>query len=170
MSALGVNGWILAVQLFAFIVFILLFWKYALGPIVRMVDTRRERIEESMAAAERMQRELAATQARNEEILLEARREAQGILATARQNAEELRAQLHAQSEAEAQQILTRARQEIQSEMQQAWQSLRHDVADLAIAAATKIVRHELNPQEQRRLIEETLAEAGASSNGHGPA
>ncbi|HET7038217.1 MAG TPA: F0F1 ATP synthase subunit B [Thermomicrobiaceae bacterium] len=170
MSALGVNGWILAVQLFAFIVFILLFWKFALGPIVSMVDTRRERIEESMAAAERMQRELAATQARNEEILLEARREAQGILATARQNAEELRSQFHAQTEVEAQQILTRARQEIQAETQQAWQSLRRDVADLAIAAATKIVRHELNPQEQRRLIEETLAEAGTSSNGLGPA
>jgi hypothetical protein len=31
-------------------------------------------------------------------------------------------------------------------------------------------VRHELNPQEQRRLIEETLAEAGTSSNGSSPA
>ena len=44
---------------------------------------------------------------------------------------------------------------------------LRQEVADLAINAATKIVRKELDPASQARLIEETLAEAGASrSNG----
>jgi F-type H+-transporting ATPase subunit b len=168
MGALGITGGNLLFQLIAFLVFIFIFWKLALGPITRMIDTRRERIEESLAAAERMQRELAATQARNEEILVEARREAQHILQTARENAEQLGAQVKAQREAEAQQLLERARVEIQSETQQAWQALRRDVADIAIAAATKIVRHELDRQEQTRLIEETLAEAG--SNGRRPA
>jgi len=39
---------------------------------------------------------------------------------------------------------------------------LRQEIADLAVSAATKIVRKELDPATQTRLIEETLAEAGA--------
>ena len=168
MSALGINLGNLIVQLVAFLIFIWIFWKFALGPITGMIDTRRERIEESIEAAERMQRELAATQARNEELLVEARREAQQIIATARENAEQLGAQVKAQRAAEADELLERARVQSQQEIAQAWQALRRDVADISIAAATKIVRHELNRQEQSRLIEETLAEAG--SNGRGPA
>jgi F-type H+-transporting ATPase subunit b len=170
MSALGINLGNLIVQLVAFLIFIAIFWKVALGPITRMIDSRRERIEESIEAAERMQRELAETQARNEEVLIEARREAQQIIATARENAEQLGAQVRAQREAEANELLERARIQSQQEIQQAWQALRRDVADISIAAATKIVRHELNRQEQTRLIEETLAEAGATGgNGRGP-
>jgi F-type H+-transporting ATPase subunit b len=168
MGSLGISGWNFAVQMLAFIIFVVIFWKYALGPITRMIDDRRVRIQESMEAAERIQKELAATQARNEEVLVEARREAQHILAIARESAEQTLARAREQTHVEADQIIEKARTTIAAEQQQAWQQLRRDVADLAIAAATKIVRHELDQAEQRRLIEETLAEAG--SNGRRPA
>ncbi len=162
MSALGVNGWDLAVQLIAFIIFLVVFWRYALGPITRMLDDRRARVEESMQAAERMQKELAATQARNEEILAEARREAQKVLAAARDNADQTMARARDQAQVEANQIIEKARAGIAAETEQAWQQLRQDVADLAIRAATKIVHKELDRAQQTRLIEETLAEAGS--------
>lgn len=161
MSALGVDGWSLIVQLIAFIVFLAIFWRYALGPITRMLDQRRERIEESMQAAERMQKELAATQARNEEILAEARRDAQKVLSTARENADQTLARAREQAQVEANQMIDKARASIAAETEQAWQQLRQDVADLAISAATKIVRKELDRAQQARLIDETLAEAG---------
>lgn len=161
MSALGVNAGTLIVQLIAFIIFVGLFWRFALGPIVRMLDTRQERIRDSMEAAQRIERELAATQARNEEVLIEARREAQQILVSARESGEQLVARAQDQAQAQAEEFLTKARATLQAEQQQAWLQLRKDVADLAIAAATKIVRHELDRSEQSRLIEETLAEAG---------
>ncbi len=47
---------------------------------------------------------------------------------------------------------------------------LRREIADLAVSAATKIVRKELDPAAQTRLIEETLAEAGAGSPSNGRA
>jgi F-type H+-transporting ATPase subunit b len=80
---LGINGWNLIVQLIAFIIFVWLFWRYALGPIVKVLDQRRERIEESVATAQRMQQELAATATRNEQVLADARRQAQQIVADA---------------------------------------------------------------------------------------
>jgi F-type H+-transporting ATPase subunit b len=163
MAALGVNLTTLIVQLIAFAVFVLLFWKFALGPVTNMLDRRREAIRESMEAAQRIEKELAATQARNEEVLIEARKEAQEILASARASSEQTLARAREQTQVQADEIIEKARATIEAERRQAWEELRHDVADLAIAAATKIVRHELNPQEQARLIQETLAEA---SNG----
>jgi F-type H+-transporting ATPase subunit b len=161
MEALGVSWESLLVQLVAFAAFVGLFWKYALGPITRMLDQRREQIRESMEAAQRIEQELAATQSRQEEVLIEARREAQQILATARESGEQMLARAREQTQEQANEIIEKARATIESERRQAWLELRRDVADLAMSAATKIVRHELNRQEQARLIEETLAEAG---------
>lgn len=161
MEKLGINPANLIIQVIAFAAFVGIFWKFALGPITNMLDERRKRIQEGMEAAERMEKELAATRARNEEVLNEARREAQQILAAARESSEQLLARAQEQAEANAESMLEKARATIQAEQQQAWMQLRRDVADLAIAAATKIVRHELDGAEQSRLIEETLAQAG---------
>jgi F-type H+-transporting ATPase subunit b len=161
MSDLGINGWNLIIQLIAFIIFVTLLWKYAFGPITRMLDQRTERVRESMEAAQRMQQELQATAARNEEVLAEARRQAQDILTQARQQGEAVvtRAQ---ESAAQQQEIfLSQARATLRAETEQARQQLRQEVADLAVSAASKIVRKELDPATQSRLIEETLAEAG---------
>ena len=44
MGALGLDLWGLIVQLIAFLIFIYLFWRYALGPITNMLDERSRRI------------------------------------------------------------------------------------------------------------------------------
>jgi F-type H+-transporting ATPase subunit b len=155
----------LAVQLVAFIVFVLLFWRFALGPITNMLDERSRRIAESMAAAERMKQEMAAAGARNEEILAEARRQAQQIIAQAREvsDATVKRAQQEAGEQAEA--YLARAQATLRQETEQARLQLRQELADLAVMAAGRIVRKELDPAAQSRLIEETLASASLSAN-----
>lgn len=160
MAALGIDGVNLLVQLVAFLAFIGIFWKFALGPITNMLDERQERIRESMEAAERMEQELAATQAKNEEVLAEARRDAQEILSTARENSEQILNRAREQSQEQADQMIAKAEATISAERQQAWHELREEVADLAITAATKIVRQELDREKHAALIQETLAEA----------
>jgi len=160
----GLNGWQFAVQLVAFLIFIWLLWRFAVGPIVKVLDERQDRIRESMASAERMQQELKATHARNEEVLLEARREAQEILATARQNGEQMIARARDEANAQAETYLTRAQETMRQETEQARVQLRNEVADLATLAASRIIRKELDPKTQARLIEETLAGASRAS------
>jgi F-type H+-transporting ATPase subunit b len=160
MGSLGINGWNLIIQLLAFIIFVYLLWHYAFGPITNMLDQRTERVRESMEAAQRMQQDLQATAARNEEVLAEARRQAQEILTQSRQQGEVL--VVRAQEAAAQQQdiFLAQARATLRAETEQARQQLRQEVADLAVSAASKIVRKELDPAAQSRLIQETLAEA----------
>jgi len=171
MDALGIDGWKLAVQLVAFLIFIVLLWRVALGPITKVLDERQQRIRESMEAAQQMQAELQATAARNEEVLREARQESQQIIANAREAADATLTRAREEAGKQSEEYLARAEATLRAETEQARQQLRQEIADLAVNAATKIVRKELDPASQRRLIEETLAEAGASrSNGSGSA
>ena len=166
MGALGINAEGLAVQIIAFLVFIWLFWKYALGPITSMLDERTLRISESMQAAERMKQEMAAASVRNEEILAEARQQAQQIITQAREvsDATVTRAQKEAGEQAE--EYLGRAQATLRQETEQARLQLRQELANLAVMAAGRIVRKELDPAAQTRLIEEALAEATVTADG----
>lgn len=169
MSDLGIDVWKLGVQLVAFVIFIFLLWRWALGPIVRVIDERQGRIRDSMEAAQRMQEEMQATAARNEELLREARRDAQQILTNAREAGEATLARAREEADRQAQEYLSRARAELEAQTEQARQQLRQEVADLAVMAATKIVRKELDPATQARLIEETLAEAAGANGRRAP-
>jgi F-type H+-transporting ATPase subunit b len=61
---------------------------------------------------------------------------------------------------------MARAQASLRAETEQARQQLRNEVADLAVLAAGNIVRKELDPKAQAKLIEETLNEATAGAKG----
>lgn len=165
MDALGVSGWKLIVQLISFAIFIILLWKLGGGPIARMLDQRQDKIREGMEAADLMKAELQATAAKNEEVLRQARADAQQILVDARATGDAQIARAKEEAERQGEEYLTRARQTLQSETEMARQQLRQEIADLAVTAASKIVRKELDPAAQARLIEETLSEASTSGD-----
>ena len=170
MSDLGINGWNLIVQLIAFILFLALLWRFALGPIVGVLDKRQESVRDSLEAAQRMQADLQATAARNEQVLAEARQEAQGILVNARQVSDATIQRAREEADKQAAASLAQAQDVLRQETDQARQQLRQEVADLAVMAAGRIVRKELDPAAQTRLIQETLAEAAGGRNGTGEA
>jgi F-type H+-transporting ATPase subunit b len=164
LDKLGIDVWKLAVQLVSFLVFVGLLWKLAVGPITRVLDQRQDKIREGLEAAERMQAELTATASKNEEALRQAQIQSQQILAEARATGDVQIAKAKEEAERQAEDYLNRARQTLQAETEQARMQLRAEVADLAVLAATKIVRKELDPAAQSSLIEETLKEAGSAS------
>jgi F-type H+-transporting ATPase subunit b len=127
-----------------------------------VLDQREQKIREGMEAADRMKAEMEATAARNEEVMRQARADAQQILVDARAAGHLQIARAKDEAEKQAGEHLARAQATLQNETENARQQLRQEIADLAISAATKIVRKELDPAAQARLIEETLAEASS--------
>lgn len=164
MEALGIQWANLIFQIIAFIILIWLLNKYAFGPVIRTLDARTERIRESMSTAEQIERDMAETQRRNQEILDEARREAQGIVTRSREAGEELLTRAREEATLQRERELERARQQIRAETEQAKDELRREVANLAVTAASRIVRQELDPAKHVQLIEQTLAEASAGN------
>jgi F-type H+-transporting ATPase subunit b len=165
MDALGIDLWKLVAQIAAFLVFLVLLWKYGSKPILKTLDERQARVQEGLEAAQKMQDQLQATAAKNDEVLAEARREAQSILAQAREQGDAAIARAREEAGRQADEYMARAQAALRAETEQARQQLRNEVADLAVLAAGNIVRKELDPKAQAALIEETLSEAAAGAN-----
>jgi F-type H+-transporting ATPase subunit b len=164
MDALGIDGWKLLAQIAAFIIFLVLFWKFASKPLLAMLDERQAKVQEGLEAAQRMQDQLEATAARNDEVLAEARQQAQGILAQAREQGDAAIARAREEAGKQSDEYMARAQATLRAETEQARQQLRNEVANLAVLAAGNIVRKELDPKAQAKLIEETLSEAASGA------
>ena len=160
MGALGINVVQLIVQLLAFLILILLLRRFAYGPILRALDARSQRVAASMEQADRIERQLAETEVRNQAILDEARREAQGIVTRAREIGDQQIAQARDVARSEADKQLQLSLAQLRAEEQRAVTELRQEYADLVIRAASRVVRQELDPQKHIQLIDQTLREA----------
>ncbi len=170
MEALGISGFALLAQIVNFVLILFLLNRLAIGPITRILAERRQRIEQGMRDAE--EAKVARERAEEERVaaLQEARREANEILARAQRVAQETREQDIAATRTELDRLRQQATAEIEAERERALADLRAEVADLALAAAGKVVGETMTDARQRRLVEEFLAGSGASRNGGGSA
>jgi F-type H+-transporting ATPase subunit b len=168
MDQLGINGLALLAQVINFVIILFLLNRFALGPITRILAERRERIAQGLKDAEQARSDREAAEQERLDALQEARREANEIINRAQRTAEETREQDIAATRAELERMRERATADIEAEKQRALADLRAEVADLALAAAGKVVGETMTGDRQRRLVEEFLAGAGASSDGSG--
>mgnify|MGYP006423028551 CR=1 FL=1 len=141
----------------AFLIFFGLLYVYAWKPIVSALQEREETIEGSIQRAEKALAEAKQIQADNEKARREAEKEAQRILREARETAEELRDEEVDKTRGKIQQMQEQAQAEIEREKQGALDELRDEVADLAIQAAEKIIRDDVDSQRQRKLVDDFL-------------
>jgi len=143
---------------FGIAVFVL--WKYAFGPLQRVIDERRDRIQQSIDTAEQTRAEAAKLLAEYKETLARVRHEANEILQRSQQAGEEARAQLVGEARQEADRLVGKAHEQIERDTQAALQRLRDEVADLTLLATQKVAGKVLSGEDHRRLIEQALKEA----------
>ncbi|GIV58123.1 MAG: ATP synthase F0 subunit B [Bacteroidetes bacterium] len=142
-----------------FLLLLFVLRRFAWGPITQALETRERKIAEAMARAEEALAEARKIQADNDRARREAEQEAQRILREAREAAERLRAEEVEKTRAQIRQMQEQARAEIEREKQSALDTLRAEVADLAIQAAEKILHETLDADRQRRLVETFIDE-----------
>ena len=160
-ETLGLNWPSFIWHLVNFGILFLVLWKFLFPPVLKMLDERQARIRESMERAEALRDESTRSAEAVKAQLDEARREGQNIINNANQIAERIRSERTQQAQAEYEAILKRAQDDAAREREQAFAELRQQVADLAVAAAERIIRKQLDPAAQRQLVNEFLAEAG---------
>ena len=125
-----------------------------------MLRSRRERIAQGLADAEQARLDRQNAEAERLATLQEARREAKEILERAQKVAQESRDADIAATRGELERLRERATAEIEAEKQRAITDLRAEVADLALAAAGKVVGASMTGDIQRRLVEGFLRES----------
>ena len=162
LAKLGFNGPVFIAQLVNFGLLLVLLRLFAYKPIMKMLDTRANKIKESLEAGDRAKQEAVSAEKEIAKKIEEASASGQQIVGQAVKTAEEVkrRASLDAKKEADA--IVAKAQVEIQREKQESMTELRKEVADLAVMVAGKAIGTSIDKETQRKLIENTLKEVSS--------
>ncbi|MBT5775172.1 MAG: F0F1 ATP synthase subunit B [Dehalococcoidia bacterium] len=166
-AALGLNLPGLVAQLVNFTILLVVLRMFLWKPILKVLDERKQRIEEGLQRSEAAATEAAASEVEARRVIDEARAEAREQTARVQESAARLREELETQARADAEQILSRAREEIGLEREQAIQQLRGEFADLTIRAAERVVGQSLDRAAHQRLIDEVLVEGNLGQDGN---
>ncbi len=157
---LGINLPVLIAQLVNFTILLVVLRLVAWGPLTKMLDERRERIRESLSAADQAKAQVAESERQVQEQVEAGRRDAQNLIAQSQEIAARIQADARTQAQADADAMLARARNEIQLERDTAIADLRKEFADLTISAAEKVINSSLDRNAHKRLIDEALAQS----------
>lgn len=140
-------------QVVWFGLFIWFTMKFVWPPLQRAMHARQKLIADGLAAAERGKQELEQAAKRTEEILVEARQKAQELLVQADKRASQIVEEAKTVAKTEGERLLTGAKAEIEQEVFRAKETLRTQVAALAVAGAEQILRREVDAKAHAELL-----------------
>lgn len=148
----------------SFGVFLLLMWRVALGPILDMLDKRKQTIEENLKKAEEAREEAERLFAEYQKKLEEARAEAQQIVQESKKMAEKVKSDILEEARQEAEQIKQKAMKSIELERERALQELKEKAAELSVEIAGRILKRTISLKDHEELVREVIDEVVSSS------
>lgn len=151
----GWNPWLFLSQVISFSIVAFLLKRFAYKPILAVLEERRNRIEESLANAEKIRKQLADAEQRHQEILTKANAEAQRMIDEARTSAAHLSDRKQQEAIVAAEQILAKAREASAMEHDRTMEALKRELGRLVVDTTAKVTGKVMTGDDQRRLQEE---------------
>ncbi len=147
-------------MLLSFLIVFFLVAKYGFPVITKMVEDRKNYIDESLQKAHEANERLAGIQEESERLLNEARARQAEILNQAKATGESIVSEAREKAQAEGAKLLQDAKTQIEMEKENALRDIRQVVAGLSVEIAEKVIRQKLsNDAEQQKLIDNMLNE-----------
>lgn len=142
--------------------FVLLVWfinAKLWGPLTKMLEDRKARIAEGLAAADRGRHEQELAEKRAEERLREAKHKAAEIIAQAQKRASEIVEEAKNDAIEEGNRLKAAAEAEIEQEVNRAREQLRKQVVELAIVGAGKVLEREIDAKAHEKALQDLVAQ-----------
>ena len=146
-------------QSITFILFVWFCMKFVWPPIMSALETRKKQIADGLAAADRGKHELELAAKKAGDNLRDAKAQAAEVIAQAEKRAAQIIEEAKTAAKEEGDRQLAAAQANIAQETNRARESLREQVAGLAVAGAEKILRREVNAQTHADLLGQLKAE-----------
>jgi len=152
----------LIAQVVLFAIVYLVLKRYAFKPVIAMLEERRRRIEEGQLNAENIKKQLAAAEAKYQEILSKANTEAQRLLDEVRASGDRLAEQKQQEAVAAAEQISLKAKEAMTLERDRLMEEMKRELGRLVVDTTTRVTGKVLTPEDHQRINEETAREVAA--------
>lgn len=160
MGVLGIDWQLLLFQGLAFLLLVWFLKKFVYPPLVKAIDARQDAIEQSAKAAAETETHAKQAEAKVNELLKEARKEADGIVVTAHKEATATAADAEVKAKKQADYIVSEAKEQLQQDIRDARRALRGEATELVALATEKIVKQKVDAQNDKALINASLKES----------
>ena len=161
-QALGLNAQLFIEQGVAFLILVFVLAKFVYPALVKAIDDRRAAIEAGLQEAKESQEALEKAEAKVAEMLEEARKEADEILARTHQEAASVVAEAEDKAKTRAEQIVADARQQLAVDVSKARDALKKDTVELVALATERVIGEKLDERKDADLVHKALAEEKA--------
>jgi F-type H+-transporting ATPase subunit b len=161
-TAFGVDWPHLLAQIVSFCIVCFILYRFAYRPVLKMLEVRRQQIALGVANAQRIEAELAKTEAQRQDVMAQANAQATKFIEEARTAAARLQAHETQKAIAAAEQIMVKAREAAARDHERMLTELKREVGRLVVQATAAVTEKILTPEDQRRLAEETAKQIAA--------
>ncbi|MGE5680840.1 MAG: F0F1 ATP synthase subunit B [Bacillota bacterium] len=156
---LDVNPGLIFWTVITFVILLFILKKVAWKPILGALEERETFIKDSITRAETARNDAEKLLEENKANLARAEEEAQKIIAQGREFSEKLKAQMLAESKEQARKMIEDATAEIKRKNVEDFEALKSQVAQIAVQAAEKILRENLDKEKQEKLVNKFIDE-----------
>lgn len=155
----GVDWPHLLAQIVSFSIMCAVLYRWAYKPVLKMLEDRRKVIALGQANAEQIRAELARTESMRQEVIAKANADATRIIEEAHAAAARVQDRETQKAIAGAEQILAKSKEAASRDYERMLAELKREVGRLVVQTTASVTRKILNPEDQRRLAEETVKE-----------
>ena len=148
---------ILIAQIVNFSIVLFVLYKFAYGPLVKVMNDRTEKIEKGLKDAQEANKKLTETEEREKEVLGKARKEAQAIIESAEKTALKNKDELLAEAKKKSEEILENAKRQIEDEKVKMISEIKSEIADLVVAATGKVIDEKMDKSKDDAIIKKAI-------------
>jgi len=156
-AALGISAQSFVIQLLTFLIVFLALRKWAFKPIIKMLNERKDVIENGVALGEKMQAQEAETEAKVAEKLHAARRQADSILADAESEARQKIQSAEEAAKVRADTVVKEAEAQIKQASERERKRLEKEVVELVSEVSEAVIQEKVDAKKDAALIDKSL-------------
>ena len=160
----GIVPWTFIAQLCNLFIQVYLIKRFLFKPVNEMLEKRRAKADAEIRDAEQAKSEAQAIKAEYEQNMLEARTQANDLIATAKKTASLQSEEMLKQAESQAAAIRAKAEKDIEQEKKKAVSEIKDEIGGLAMEIAGKVIEREISEQDHEKLISDFISNVGELS------
>jgi len=157
-----INWTTFGIQLIAFLILLWLLKRYAFGPLLGIMEQRKQLVQSQLADAENSRKQASQHLEDQKQALQQARKEAFDIIEQARSTSSKQADDIIAVAKNEASRLKDDAVKDIESEKNKAIAALRGEVGGMSVRIASKIIEKQIDEKSQEQLVDQYLKEVSS--------
>ena len=163
-ALITLDGWTFLAQICNLMIQLVIFKKFLLNPVKKVIAERKAKADSQIADAEKLRTEAEAMKAEYEQNLQNARTEASQIVTAAQEPATARSEEIVGEARAQAAALKQKAEADIAQERKKAVNEVKDEIGGIAMEIASKVVEREISEKDHKDLIDEFITTAGEAS------